>query len=58
VLDGVWAARLPGEAGGLVRDDAGDGVGGLGEQHAAAGEALQDAPRFQFCDGVLDRDPL
>jgi len=49
---------LPGEAGGLVGDEAGDGVDGLGEQVAAAGEAWQDAPPLQLGDGVLDRDPL
>src|SRR4051812_10750432 len=48
---------LPGEAGGLIRDETGDGVDGLGEQLAAAGEALQDAPPFQLRDGVLDGDP-
>jgi hypothetical protein len=54
----VCDLALPGEAGGFVRDEDGDGVDDLGEQFPAAGEALQDAPPFQLGDGVLDRDPL
>src|SRR3954463_14301175 len=56
VLSCMDVVRLPGD--GPVGDDAGDGVDGVGEQFAAAGEALQAPPPLVFGDGVFDRNPL